>query len=103
MVYINFFSKGDTYRVLKPILDNSLRGNFKFGIPMRAKLNYSILGDVRGVAIPLEGKDVILFISSKKSILCHSGAFVLEHNPLWRCRCLFVKAKDLTYVDCLQV
>lgn len=70
---------------------------------MRAKLDYGILGNVGGVAIPLEGKDVILFTSSKKSILCHSGAFVLEHNPLWRCRCLFVKARDLTYVDCLKV
>lgn len=103
MVYIDFFSKGDTCRVLKPILDNSVRGTYKFGIPMRAKLDYSILGDVGGVAIPIEDKDYILFISSKKSILCHSGAFVPEYNHLWRQRCLFVKAKDLTYVDCLQV
>ena len=103
MVSIDFFNRGDTSRVLKPILDNSVRGNYKFGIPMRAKPDYGILGDVGGVAIPLYGKDVILFISSKKSILCHSGAFVLEHNPLWRCRCLFVKARDLTYVDCFKV
>lgn len=103
MVSIDFFSKGDISIVLKPILDNSAIGNFKFGIPMRAKLDYSLLGEVEGVAIPIEGKDYILFISSKKSLLCHSGAFVLEYNHLWRQRCLLVKAKDLTYVDCLQV
>lgn len=103
MISIDFFSKGDIYRVLKPILDNSVRYPFKLGTPMRAILDYSILGNVKGVAIPLEGKDLILVISAKKNMLCHSGAFVLEHNPLWRSRCLFVKSKDLTYVDCFKV
>ena len=103
MVSIDFFSRGDVAKVIKPILDNSVRSPFIFGIPMRAILDYSILGNVKGVAIPLKGKDLILFISSKKSILCHSGAFVLEHNPLWRHRCLLVYSKNLTYVDCFKV
>lgn len=103
MVSIDFFSRGDVSKVLKPILDNSVRDRFKLGIPLRAKFDYGILGTVKGVAIPLEGKDAILFISTKRSIYCNSGSFVLEHNPLWRSRCLFVKAKDLTYVDCFKV
>lgn len=103
MVSIDFFSKGDIYRVLKPILDNSVRSPFKFGIPMRAVLNYSILGNVKGVAIPLEGRDSILFISAKKNVLCHSCAFVLEHKSLWKSRCLLVYSKNLTYVDCFKV
>lgn len=81
MVSIDFFSRGDVAKVIKPMLDRSVRSTFKFGIPMRAILNYSILGNVKGIAIPLEGKDSILFISAKKNVLCHSGAFVLEHNP----------------------
>lgn len=103
MISIDFFSKGDIYRVLKPILDNSVRYPFKLGTPMRAILDYSLLGDVGGVAIPLEGKDTILFISTKRSVYCNSGAFVLNSNHLWRSRCLFVKSKDLTYVDCFKV
>ena len=103
MCSIDFFSRGDVAKVVKPILDRSVRGNFKLGIPMRAILDYSIIRNAKGVAIPLEGKDSILFISSKKNVLLHSGAFVLEHKPLWRSRCLFVKAKDLTYVDCFKV
>lgn len=103
MVSIDLFSKGDIKKVLKPILDNSVRSPFKFGIPMRAILNYSILENVKGIAIPLEGKDSILFISAKKNVLCHSGAFVLEHNPMWRHRCLLVYSENLTYVDCLKV
>nr|DAN77870.1 MAG TPA: hypothetical protein [Caudoviricetes sp.] len=103
MVSIDLFSRGDVAKVIKPILDNSVRSPFRFGIPMRAILDYGILGNVKGVAIPLKGKDLILFISSKKSILCHSGAFVLEHNPLWRHRCLLVYSKNLTYVDCFKV
>lgn len=103
MVSIDFFSRGDVAKVIKPILDNSVRSTFKFGIPMRAVLNYSILGNVKGVAIPLEGWDSILFISAKKNMLCHSGAFVLERNPLWRHRCLLVYSNNLTYVDCFKV
>lgn len=103
MVSIDFFSRGDVAKVIKPILDNSVRSPFKFGIPMRAILDYSILGNVKGIAIPLEGRDLILFILAKNNMLCHSGALVLEHNPLWRHRCLFFKAKDLTYVDCFKV
>ena len=103
MVSIDFFSRGDVAKVIKPILDNSIRSPFRFGIPMRAILDYGILGNVKGVAIPLKGKDSILFISAKKNMLCHSGAFVLEHNPLWRHRCLLVYSKNLTYVDCFKV
>jgi hypothetical protein len=103
MVSIDFFSRGDVAKVIKPLLDNSVRYPFKLGIPMRAVLNYSILGNVKGVAIPLKGRDSILFISAKKNMLCHSGAFVLEHNPLWRHRCLLVYSKNLTYVDCFKV
>ena len=77
MVSIDFFSRGDVAKVIKPILDNSVRSPFKFGIPMRAILDYSILGNVKGIAIPLEGRDSILFILAKKNMLCHSGAFVL--------------------------
>ena len=102
MVSIDFFSRGDVAKVIKPMLDRSVRSPFKFGIPMRAILDYGILGNVKGVAIPLKGKDSILFISAKKNMLCHSGAFVLEHNPLWRHRCLLVYSKNLTYVDCLR-
>ena len=100
---IDFFSRGDVTRVLKPILDNSSRSPFKFGIPMRAILDYGIVGNPKGVAIPLKGMDSILFISAKKNVLCHSGAFVLEHNPLWKHRCLLVYSKNLTYVDCFKV
>lgn len=57
MVSIDFFSRGDVAKVIKPMLDRSVRSPFKFGIPMRAILDYSILGNVKGVAIPLEGKD----------------------------------------------
>lgn len=103
MVSIDFFSRGDVAKVIKPMLDRSVRSLFKFGIPMRAILDYSILGNVKGVAIPLEGKDSILFISAKKNVLCHGGAFVLEHNPLWRHRCLLVYSKNLTYIDCFKV
>lgn len=90
MVSIDFFSRGDVAKVIKHILDNSVRSPFRFGIPMRAILDCGILVNVKGVAIPLEGRDSILFISAKKNMLCHSGAFVLEHNPLWRHRCLLV-------------
>ena len=100
---IDFFSRGDVTKVVKLILDRNVRGNVKFGIPRRAILDYNIIRNAKGVAIPLEGKDSILFIASKKNILCHSGAFILEHNSMWRRRCLFVKARDLTYVDCLKV
>ena len=93
MVSIDFFSRGDVAKVLKHILDNSVRSPFRFGI----------LVNVKGVAIPLKGKDSILFISAKKNMLCHSGAFVLEHNPLWRHRCLLVYSKNITYVDCFKV
>ena len=103
MVSIDFFSRGDVAKVIKPILDNSVRSPFRFGIPMRVILDYGILGNVKGVAIPLKGKDSILFISAKKNMLCHSGAFILEHNPLWRHRCLLVYSKNLTYIDCFKV
>jgi len=96
MVSIDFFSRGDVAKVIKPMLDRSVRSPFKFGIPMRAILDYSILGNVKG-------RDSILFISAKKNMLCHGGAFVLEHNPLWRHRCLLVYSKNLTYVDCFKV
>lgn len=33
MVSIDFFSRGDVAKVIKPILDNSVRYPFKFGIP----------------------------------------------------------------------
>lgn len=103
MVTIDLYSRGDITSKLSEILKEHSRGGYKFGTPKRAKLKFGILGTLYGVAIPVESKYQILFISSRKNVLCHDGAFMLKPNPLWKYKCLFVKPEDLTYLDYLKV